>query len=200
MKEKLLAVLVAGVVCLVCLFVLGSSLPVAVCFSLLAYFFWHNVRWFGTSPSEPAKENQQIPIDTTTPPAPTDQRTRFWPIIRDVIIVWVLTSLGGFVVGVASSGKASHDTPQSLTALAVSNFLFGTVAFTIAGCLTPLKRWRHLRFVAVGAWFASLINVVFFGVTIPQWIGGAIFMAIIMGLGGAISFVLRREIKPSASA
>ncbi len=120
---------------------------------------------------------------------------RVGPIIRDVVIVWVLTAMGGFVLGIAEGGS-SRDAQRSMLALAASNFLLGTVGFTIAGCLAPPRRWRHLGFVAVGVWFASLINVVFFRVSIPEWIGGgAILMPIIMGLGGAISYVFKRDTK-----
>ena len=98
---------------------------------------------------------------------------------------------------VATSGP-ERDAQRFVFAVAVSNILLGTVAFTVAGSLAPPGRWRHLGFVALGAWLTSLINVVFFGVTIPQWIGGAIFMAIIMGVGGAISYAFKRDTKPSA--
>ena len=81
-----------------------------------------------------------------------------------------------------------------MLALMASNFLLGTVAFTISGCLAPPGRWRHLGFVALGAWLTSLVNVVFFGVSVLQWMGGAIFMSIIMGLGGAISYAFKRDI------
>lgn len=142
-------------------------------------------------------------MDTTTPPpivqpSPSNEpRVRLGPIVRDVIIVWVLTAMGGFVAGVATGGP-QRDPQRFMLAIMVSNVLLGTVAFTIAGCLAPPGRWRHLAFVALGAWFTSLINVVFFGATIPQWIGGAIFMSVIMAIGGCVSYVFKRETKPSA--
>ena len=137
------------------------------------------------------------PPPTVQPPPPTEQRVLVGPIVRDVLIVWVLTALGGIVAGIATGGP-TQDTQRFMLAVAAANFLLGTVAFTIAGCLAPAGRWRHLALVAVGAWFTSLVNVVFFGVTIVQWIGGAIFMALIMGIGGAISYVFKRDKKPSA--
>jgi hypothetical protein len=135
----------------------------------------------------------------TTPPPPivqsppsTDRGLRIGPIIRDVVVVWVLTGMGGFVAGVATGGQA-RDAQRYMLALAVPNVLLGTVAFTISGLLAPGNRWRHLAFVAVGAWLTSLFNVAFFGVSMPQWIGGAIFMAVVMGIGGGISYVLKRD-------
>ena len=135
-------------------------------------------------------------MDTTTPP-PTEQRLRIGPIIRDVVIVWVLTAIGGFVAGIATGGP-QRDAQRFMLAVAASNLLLGTVAFTIAGCLAPPGRWCHLAIVAAGAWLTSLLNVMFFGVGVAQWTGGAIFMAVIMGIGGAISYVFKRDIKSSA--
>jgi hypothetical protein len=137
------------------------------------------------------------PPPIVQPPPPTEQRARIGPIIRDVIIVWVLTAMGGFVVGVATGGPHG-DAQRYIAAVAVSNILLGTVAFTIAGCLAVGGRWRHLAFVAFWSWITSLFNVVFFGVSIGQWIGGAFFLAIVMGLGGAVSYAFKRDANPSA--
>lgn len=119
---------------------------------------------------------------------------RIWHIVRDVIIVWILTGLGGFIVGfavtVVTGGPPKH-TPGYILAIATSNFLLGTVAFTIVGCLTPTARWRYLAIVAAVAWLTSLINVVWFGSKISQWLDGIIFMAVIMGIGGGLSYLFR---------
>src|SRR5947207_2835487 len=126
-------------------------------------------------------------METTTTQAtsqpPTDEGMHIGPIVRDMVIVWVLTAAGGFVVGVASGGPA-QDAQRYMLTLMVSNLLLGTLAFTIAGCLAPPARWRHLGLVAIGCWVTGLINVAFFSVSISQWIGGAIFIAIAMGIGG----------------
>ena len=132
------------------------------------------------------------PPPTIEPQPPTGQQVRVGPIIRDIVIVWLLTLIGGFISGFATGGP-ERNPQQFILAAAASNFLLGTVAFTIVGCLAPPERWRHLGFVAIGAWFTSLINVLFFGVTVPLWIFGAIVMAIIMGLGGAISYVFKKR-------
>jgi len=137
------------------------------------------------------------PPPNTEPPAQTDQGMRVGPIIRDVVIVWVLTAMGGFVAGVATGGP-QRDAQRFMLAIAASNLLLGTVGFTIAGCLAPHGRWRHLCVVAVGVWIAGLINVAFFGVTILQWIGSLIFVAVITGVGGALSHVFKRDPTPSA--
>lgn len=119
---------------------------------------------------------------------------RIWPVVRDVIIVWILTAIGGFIVGfavtVVTGGPPKH-TPGYTLAIATSNFLLGAVAFTIVGCLTPTARWRHLAIVAVVAWLTSLINVVLWGTRISQWVDGIIFMAVIMGTGGGLSYLFK---------
>ena len=138
-----------------------------------------------------------VPPETpiVQPPSLTEQRVFVGPIIRDVIILWVLTGIGGFAAGLATGGP-QRDAQQFIIAVAASNLLLGTVGFTVVGCLAPPNRWRHLAFVALGVWITSLINVVFFGVGLAQWIGSAIFMAIVMGIGGAISYLFKRNGKP----
>ena len=124
--------------------------------------------------------------------SPTTDGIRVGSIVRDVGIVWILTGIGGFIVGFATGGR-QQDPQGFILAVIASNFMLGTVAFTIVGCLAPAERWRHLGFVAIGAWLISIVNVLFLGVTVPQWIFGALFMAFIMGFGGAISYVFKKR-------
>lgn len=126
---------------------------------------------------------------------------RMWPIVRDVLIVWLLTGIGGFIVGITATvltGGLPKHTPAYFFAVAASNFLLGAVAFTIVGCLTPTPRWRQLTTVAAVAWLTSLINVVWFGITMSQWIHGIIFMAVIMGIGGGLSYLFKGTGKSAA--
>lgn len=112
-------------------------------------------------------------------------------ILRDVGIVFGLTLLGGFVIGVATAGSPRG--PMYVAAIAISNLLFSTVGFFIAGCLTIENRWKHLALVGLGVWLASLVNVVFVGTTIIQWIFASIFVAITMGIGGGAAALVRRK-------
>ena len=146
----------------------------------------------GTSPAPTSFADRPAPYiqHPTTPPV--EQQVRVGAIIRDIVIVWILTAIGGFVVGFATGGR-EQDPQGYILGILAANFLLGTVAFTIVGCLAPADRWRHLGFVAIGAWLTSIINVLFFGVTVPQWIFGALFMAFIMGFGGAISYVFKKR-------
>ncbi len=141
----------------------------------------------------------------TTAPSP-NQRTpknaapfaRVGPVLRDVVIVSILTFIGGVIAGVATGGP-QRDPQRFIFAVMISNLLLGTVGFTIAGCLAPPARWRHLGLVALGAWFVGLINVAFFGTRVLQWIEGAIFLAVMMGIGGAISYAFIPKSGPKAA-
>ena len=73
----------------------------------------------------------------------------------------------------------------------VSNLLLGTVGFIISGCLATGNRWRHLAYVALGAWATSVINVLFLGVEVEQWMLSGFFMAFIMGMGGGLSYLFK---------
>ena len=147
--------------------------------------------FFDTPTAWPSSADQPAYHRDSPSMTPTEQQVRVVPIIRDIVIVWLLTGIGGFILGFARGPE--RDQQQLMLATAASNFLLGTVAFVIVGCLAPPDRWRHLGFVAIGAWFTSLINVLFFGVTVPQWLFAAIVMAIIMGFGGAISYVFKKR-------
>ena len=119
-----------------------------------------------------------------------NKQFKIWPVLRDVIIVAVLTGLGGFIVGLAST---DHSSRHYFYSLAVSNGLFCIIGFTNSGCLAVGNRWRHLAFVAVASWAISILNVVFFGVTITMWLGSAIAIAFFMSVGGCLSFVFKKK-------
>jgi hypothetical protein len=131
-------------------------------------------------------------METITPPPivqppPPEQRTRPGAILRDVLIIVALTFIGGFVVGVAAPPRSS----RGMLAIAASNLLLGTVGFAISGRLAVGSRWRHLAYVGLCVWLAGLLNVVFFGFSVDQWLVSIIAVALMMGLGGAISYVFK---------
>jgi len=74
-------------------------------------------------------------------------------------------------------------------AIVVSNLVFGVIGFTISGCLVRVERFKHLTIVAVGVWLAGLVNVVFMGFPIGQWVAGIFLAFLMMGIGGAVSFL-----------
>ena len=119
---------------------------------------------------------------------------RVGPIIRDVVIIVALTAFGGFVIGLTGA-LASQG---GMLAIVASNLLLGTVGFVISGCLARDNRWRHLAYVAVGVWLFGLVNVLFFGFGIIQWCLSSIAVGSMMGVGGALSYVFRRDYGSSA--
>ena len=123
-------------------------------------------------------------------PVPPGGGVRLGPVLRDVAIIWMLTMIGGFIIGVSGAGGTS---PRAVAAIALSNVLLGTIGFVISGCLAPARRWNHLAAVALGVWITGLVNVAIMGITLMQWAASAVLIALMMGLGGALSYLFRRE-------
>lgn len=120
----------------------------------------------------------------------SNQHTKIIPgkVARDVVIVWILSAMGGFIVGISGTPIGSD---RYMMGLVASNLLLGTSAFVIVGCLTPANRWRQLAWVAFYSWLTSLVNLLF-GISISDWLFGGIFMAIIAGIGGGISLIFKK--------
>jgi len=129
-------------------------------------------------------------------------RIRWLVVLRDVAIVFGLTFVGGFVIGVVGGLRGE---PVNVLVLGVSNLITATIGFSIVGSLTREKRWAHLAVVAVGAWLTGLANVALGTTNIFQWVAGIFFVAATMGVGGAISCLIRKNqpnqppLLPSAS-
>jgi hypothetical protein len=128
------------------------------------------------------------PSSQPTPDSPV----HFGYVIRDVIIVAVLTAIGGSIVGLAS-GRADMSSPRFVLGLAASNILLGSVGFVIVGYLAKGNRWRHLAHVAVGVWLVGLLNVMVGMISFGQWFFSVFFVALIMGVGGGLSFAFKRQ-------
>jgi hypothetical protein len=122
-----------------------------------------------------------------------------WKIVaRDTLIVWCFTALGGFVVGFALGLVGASDSPQVPMAIAVSDFVFGIVTFTLVGALAKSARFRHLLVVAIAAWVTSSANVLLFADPVGQWLLALPFILVVMLIGGGISFLLVRPTKAGA--
>ncbi len=120
-------------------------------------------------------------------------------VARDVAIVFVLTFLGGLVVGFTSSLTGGE---VNVLAIALSNIIFGTVGFTISGCIVKINRFRHLYQVALGVWLLSLVNVALGLVDIQQWLVSILSVLLMMGMGGGLSYLFVRTppVEPPAGA
>lgn len=120
-----------------------------------------------------------------------NKQFKIWPVLRDVIIVAVLTGLGGFIVGFAST---DHSSRLYIYSLSISNSLFLTLGFTISGCLAVGNRWRHLAFVGALVWAVSIFNVILFGFPIIMWMASVVAVAIFALIGGGISLLFKQKI------
>src|SRR5665213_1292859 len=88
---------------------------------------------------------------------------KIWPVLRDVIIVTILSALGGFIVGFTST---NHSSQLYFYGLALSNGVFCIIGFAISGCLAAGNRWQHLAYVAGLVWAISIFTVVLFDISL----------------------------------
>jgi hypothetical protein len=113
-----------------------------------------------------------------------NNKIRWGAVLRDVIIIWILTALAGFVIGFTSPPKDNF-----MMGYALANLVFGSVGFTISGCMAKVGRWKHLFIVAIGVWIVGLINIIIAPINIMQWFFGFIFIVLIMAIGGGLSYL-----------
>jgi hypothetical protein len=129
------------------------------------------------------------------PTYPTD-RIRPLFVLRDAGILFGLTFIGGVIIGIAYGITGHKSAP--LAAIGISNFFFMIVGFTIAGSLTVDGRWKHLWFVALVCWLGSLVNVLFFGISVAHWSLAGCAIVIAMGIGGGVAALFFKN-KPNQS-
>lgn len=125
-----------------------------------------------------------------SPTLPPSRKINPLHVIRDVVIIFILTALGGFILGIAT--RTIPDKNLVMIALGISNIIFTTIGFVIAGCLKVVHRWLHLFIVALCLWLLGLINVFFFNFSMLEWALGFIAILVAMGIGGGIASLLRR--------
>jgi hypothetical protein len=109
-------------------------------------------------------------------------------VARDVVLIWLLSATGGFIAGVASGGRGM--TEERMLALALANLLVLLLGFALSGALSPENKWAHLRWVAFHCWAWSIVNVLFFGLSLENWLLGLPTTFALMGLGGLLSNLL----------
>ena len=104
---------------------------------------------------------------------------------RDVLIIFGLTFVGGFIVGFTS---AISGTSANAAYLGLSNIIFGTLGFAISYLWTQTGRLNHILAVAAGTWIFSFINVLFGFGTVGTWIFALIPVLLMAGLGSLIGW------------
>jgi len=142
-------------------------------------------------PSRIQKGNVSEPYPSVVRQATSPSGFHIWPIVRDVAMLWVLTFLGGIIAGAA---RLRHDTEPvwASTGAVLSNVIFGIIGFCIIGCLAKGNRWKHLGYVALFSWLTSIVNV-FLGLPFEMWLGGAYVPFVLMGAGGGLSYLFKRQ-------
>lgn len=114
---------------------------------------------------------------------------RWFALIRDVSIVFGLVLASSF-----AAAQIIQAMGEEVTALVIglSNIFWGTVGFTISGCLAKTERFKHLFMVAVGLWLVSFVNVVMGLTPVQFWAVGFLLILLMMGLGGGLSYLFVR--------
>ena len=124
-------------------------------------------------------------------------RIRWSALIRDVSIVFGLVLASSF-----AAAQIIQAMGEEVTALVIglSNIFWGTVGFTISGCLAKTERFKHLFMVAVGLWLVSFVNVVMGMTPVQFWAVGFLLILLMMGLGGGLSYLFVRTPPPEPSS
>lgn len=123
---------------------------------------------------------------------------RWSALIRDVSIVFGLVLASSFAAAQIVQAMGEEVTPL---VIGLSNIFWGTVGFTISGCLARVQRFKHLFLVAIGLWLVSFVNVAAGLTRLPVWAVGFLLILAMMGLGGGLSYLFVRtpQAEPAAS-
>jgi hypothetical protein len=117
---------------------------------------------------------------------------RWFALIRDVSIVFGLVLASSFAAVLIIQAMGGEVTPLII---GLSNIFWGTVGFTISGCLARVQRFKHLFMVAIGLWLLSFVNVAMGLTPLPAWVGGFLLILLMMGMGGGLSYLFVRTPK-----
>jgi hypothetical protein len=120
----------------------------------------------------------------------------FIAVARDVSIVFGLVLASSFAAAQIVQGMGEEVTP---IVIGLSNIFWGTVGFTISGCLARVQRFKHLFVVAIGLWLVSFVNVAAGLTPLPVWAVGFLLILVMMGLGGGLSYLFVRTPQEASS-
>jgi hypothetical protein len=112
-------------------------------------------------------------------------RLRWKAVLRDIVIVYGLTLLGGYLSGLAAA--AVGDSRVQL----VGSALFATLGFAISAWLTRENRPLHLIGVSIGVWLASALNMLA-GIPVSAWLVSIVFLPPVMLAGAGITLLIER--------
>ncbi len=118
----------------------------------------------------------------------------------DVLIIFVLTLIGGFIVGAILGSSGSLTSNSVILWTALSNIIFASAGFAYSAYKTTVNRWAHLVAVGGCVWALSLINVIMQYATIQDWLLSIIPIIVFIGIGGGIGTLLAKKKAPAAPA
>src|SRR5438067_10287880 len=114
-------------------------------------------------------------------------RINWRAVVRDAVLIYLLTFLGGFVLGFSGIRVAENPTVYRL----VSSFL-SVVALTISACIMKSNRLRHLFLVVVAVWIIASTNIPLGFETFSSWFGSIVYFAILALVAWGLSYVFLR--------
>jgi hypothetical protein len=115
---------------------------------------------------------------------------RWKALIRDVIVIYALTSLAGFILGFAAG---TNEVPMDAVGLA--NILFSAVGFTISACAAKQNRFRHLVHVGIAVWLFSAFNMLYTRMNVVHWVFTIIPATIALLAGWGLSYLFVGNLK-----
>lgn len=111
-------------------------------------------------------------------------------VIRDSGIILLFQFFVGVVIGI---GASSGDLDDVTVAIAIFNLISLPIIFGVLASLKPPSiRWKHISLVAVIIWISGIAGVITGFSDIGAWVSSALFILIMMGIGGAASYLIRR--------
>ena len=111
-------------------------------------------------------------------------------VIRDVLIICILTFAGALVVRTSVGDLATR-----FKLFLLSNLFLQIVGFTIGGCIAKTRRIKHLFIVAIGVWIVNLLNIALGASTFTLWLVSLLPTLLMMLIGWALSFLFVRAPK-----
>lgn len=116
-------------------------------------------------------------------------------VIIDVVILWILVLIGGFILGFIPSMMAGSPIMPSRGISLLVSMLMLTLGFCISGYRNSVVIWKHLIIVAICYWLTdATIQCIKSGLSIRLFTL-LVCILITMGIGGAISIIFVEKIQ-----
>jgi hypothetical protein len=109
--------------------------------------------------------------------------------IRDAGLILLLTAILGIIIGLASPNS---DIESLLPLLALLNLLVLVVGFTVSAAVVNGARWQHIAAVGLLVWLFGIVNILLGLADTSTWLFSALFIAICVAVGGALSYLFKR--------